>query len=156
MFFGHNLSKSINPFLLSDGVAAGSGDVQTSSAVDMGGITTGGGAIMFIIALGTVATGGGGLIKIQGSDDNGVADPFVDLQNTGVQYTSTQSGQGVIVDVYRPLKRYLQCVVMRGTGGNTTIQSIVALLYHLRQPPVALGTNFSLESWIAGPGPGTS
>lgn len=152
MFFGHNISRSINPNLLSDGIAAGTGDTQTSSAVNLNLDQ----AVMLSIILGTVASGGAGLIKVQGSNDNGVADPFVDLMNTGVPYTSANSGQGIIIDLYRPQKRYLQVVIERTGGGNATVQSIVAYVYHLFLAPESPGTNFGSVGWLSNVGPGTA
>ena len=74
----HNLSRHTNPWVLSAGVAAGSGDTQTSAALDTGLDQ----AAHIFITLGTVSTGGSGLIKLQASADNGVADPFTDVMGS--------------------------------------------------------------------------
>lgn len=154
MFFGHNLARSVNFALLSDGVSAGSGDTQTSTVLDM---VEDRGAC-FILTLGTVASGGGGVFKLQSSMDNGVSDPFTDIAGSsgGFSFTSTNSGHALVIDVYRPQKRYLQAVVVRGSGGNTTIQSIVAVTYHLSAAPETPGTSVDNVVWLSNPGPGTA
>jgi hypothetical protein len=113
-------------------------------------------AVMFSIILGTVAAGGEGIIKVQGSRDNGVAYPFVDLANTAVPFTSANSGQGFIIDLYQPQMRYLQVVVMRNGSGNVTIQSIVAYVYHLSFAPESPGTNFGAIGWFPNVAAGTA
>jgi hypothetical protein len=155
MFF-HNLIKHANPWVLSPGVAAGSGDTQTSAVLD----TAVDYAALFFITLGTVSTGGSGLIKVQGSADNGVADAFADIAGTGVTYTASNTLQGAVIDLYRPQKRYLQVQVIRGSGGNTVIASITALTYHGSNQPLVPGVtsttgNIMNVVWLSNPGPGS-
>jgi hypothetical protein len=150
MFFGHNLARSTTPNLLSDGVAAGSGDTQNSTALDMAEDQ----GVHFTVVLGTVAAGGSGTIKIQMSADNNVADPWTDVAGSAQSYTSTNSAHAFVADIFKPQRRYLRVVVIRGAGGNTTIQSIVALQYHVGVAPENPGTNFDGVLWLANPGPG--
>lgn len=152
MFFGHNLARSTNFALLSDGVAAGLGDTQTSTAVDLAADK----GCLVTVVLGTVSTGGAGTIKLQMSADNGVSDPFTDIAGSGQAFTASNSGHAFVVDVYRPQKRYIQAVVVRGSGGNTVIQSIVAQTYHLAVAPELPGTNVDGVVWLSNPGPGAA
>jgi len=152
----HNLSRHSNPWVLSPGVAAGSGDTQTSAVLDTGLDQ----AAHFFVTLGTVSTGGSGLIKLQASADNGVADPFADVMGSGVSYAVGNTLQGCVIDVYRPQKRYLQVQVIRGSGGNTVIASITALTYHLGVAPEIPGNTSTTGqifgiNWLSNPGPGT-
>jgi hypothetical protein len=155
MFF-HNLARHVNPWVLSPGVVAGSGDTQTSAVLDTGVDY----AALFFVTLGTVSTGGTGLIKVQGSADNGVADPFADIAGTGVTYAIGNTLQGAVIDVYRPQKRYLQVQIVRGSGGNTVIASITALTYHGSVQPLVPGStsttgNIMNVVWLSNPGPGS-
>jgi hypothetical protein len=152
MFFGHNLSRSTTPQSLSSGVAAGSGDTQTSSVLNVGQDL----GAYFFVQLGTVATGGSGVIKLQQSNDNGVSDPYADVAGSGQTFSATNSGHGFVVDVYRPQKQYFQVVIVRNGGGNTTIASIFALQYHVGVAPEAPGTNVDGVVWLNSPGPGAA
>lgn len=153
----HNLSRHSNPWVLSPGVAAGSGDTQTSAVLDLAVDE----AVLIFVTLGTVSAGGAGTIKVQMSADNAVADPFADVANTGALYTSSNTLQGVVIDLYRPQKRYLQVQVVRGSGGNTVIASITALTYHGASQPLIPGTTSTTGNvfnviWLSNPGPGAA
>lgn len=156
MFF-HNLSRHTTPWVLSSGVAAGSGDTQTSTVLD----TFESAAAYFFVFLGTVSTGGAGLIKVQMSADNAVADPFVDVQGTGTSYAVGNTLQGCVIEIYRPQRRYLQVQVIRGSGGNTVIAAIGALTFHVGVAPEVPGStsttgNIFNVTWLANPGPGAA
>jgi hypothetical protein len=111
-------------------------------------------AVYFEIVLGAVSAGGTGLIKIQMSEDNGVSDPFIDVAQTGLTYTSVNSQQLGVIDIYRPQRQYLRVAIIRGTGGNTAITAILALAYHLQVAPVLLDTTVMNVIWLSNPGPG--
>lgn len=98
----------------------------TSDAVD----TQGYGGAFFRTSFGTAASGN--TVKVQQSDDDGVADAYSDL--TGTSVTSGTSDEDVWVDVKRPAKRYLKLVVARGT--SSTLESIWVDLYNPTNVPV--------------------
>ena len=102
-----------------------------------------------MLVLGTVSSGGGGVFKAQMSADNGVADPFTDVAGSGFTFSSTNSGHCLIIDLYRPQKRYVQFVTVRTGTANTTIQSVVAQTYHLGIAPEAPGTSVDNIVWLA-------
>lgn len=153
----HNLSRSSNPWVLSPGVSAGSGDTQTSAVLD----TNQDQGAYFAVILGTVSTGGAGTIKLQHSSDNGVADPFADVMGSGFVYGIGNTLQGCVIDVYRPQKRYMQVVVVRGSGGNTVIGAIFAVTYHQGFAPLVPGVtsttgNIANVTWLSNPGSGAA
>ena len=153
--FYHNLSRHSTPWVLSSGVAAGSGDTQTSAVLNMSQDQ----GVMFTVVFGTITSLATGLIKIQQSADNGVADPFADVAGSGVTYSSSNTLQGCLIDIYRPWKTYLQVQVLRRAQANTVIAAIVAHVYHLSVAPELAGNtsttgNIFNVKWLNNPGPG--
>ena len=153
----HNLSRSSNPWVLMTYTAAGSGDTQTSAVLD----TNQDQAAYFVVILGTVSSGGGGTIKVQHSADNNVTDPFTDIAGSGFVSAIGNTLQGAIIDIYRPQKRYLQVVILRGSGGNTVISSVFGLTYHVGYAPEMAGTtsttgNIANITWLSNPGSGAA
>ena len=153
----HNLSRHSNPWVLSAGVAAGSGDTQTSAVLDTG-LDQG---VHIFVTFGTISTGGAGLVKVQASAHNNVADPFADVMASGVSYTVSNTLQGCVIDIYRPQKR-----VPAGPGrarlrrqpGDRLDHGV--LTYHLGFAPEVPGNtsttgNVFQVNWLSNPGPGT-
>ena len=150
MFPGHNLSRHTNPNSLSSLIPAGQGDVQTSNSVDLAENQ----GVLFLIQMGTIASGGNGTIKIQMSADDGVTDPYVDVAGSGQNFTNANSTHLFVVDINRPQRRWWRVAVVRGSGGNTSINGIIALEYNLEVAPNEAGLNTDGVVWLANPGPG--
>jgi hypothetical protein len=74
------------------------------------------------------------LIKAQQSSDNGVADGWSDLEGTAVAVADDDDNQIVGLDIYKPLKRYVRCVVDRGTQ-NAVVDGVIAIQYGARALP---------------------
>lgn len=102
---------------IADHTANGTSDV-TSSIVDTAGFQ----GVVFATSLSTAnATN---TIKVQQNTANQTTG-MADLAGTSV--TSGTSDEDLIVEVHKPLERYLQVVVARGL--STTCESIWAVLY---------------------------
>lgn len=117
------LSRAMNA------VAAGT-TVQTSSAIDTAGFE----GVRFIVSLGaSVATAVGQIKASQGLTSGGA---FNDIAGSlGTAFTPTTDDNKVwVLDIYRPTKRFVKCIVNRATA-NTTIDSVMAELYEPRNIP---------------------
>ena len=111
------VSRSLNA------VAAGTTD-QNGAGVDMqadGGYD----GVTFIAAFGTLTATQVTQIKAQQSDDDGSTDDYTDLAGTLVgPLADGDSNKLLVLEIFRPTKRWVRCVVDRGTA-NAVIDGVV-------------------------------
>ncbi len=134
------------------GVAAGVSTPQTSTAVDMAGFQ----GVRFIVLLGVGSASSVGQVKATDCDTTGGS--YNDIAGSaGTAFTPTTDDDKVwILDIYRPQRRFVKCVVIRGTG-NTVIDGIVAEQYGERVQPKADDTATVLgRSLLNSPADGTA
>lgn len=125
------LSNKVKTTRVMDGVVAGT-TVQNSASVDMANFEGVRFTAMFGVLTATQVTS----IKAQQSSDNGVGDAWSDLAGTTVgPLADDDDNQCLILDVYKPQKRYVRCVVARATA-NAVIDGVVADQYGPRVEPV--------------------
>jgi hypothetical protein len=111
---------------VADHSAAATSDV-TSSIVDTAGYQ----GVVFVTSFGTAnAT----TVKVQQNTANQTTG-MADLEGTSV--TSGSSDEDVIVEVHKPVERYIQVVAAR--GASSTLESVWAILYN-GDASVALNT----------------
>lgn len=122
-----NLSKASKLTRVSDAVAAGTSDVNSTS-VDMKGFD----AVQFIVAFGAITGGAVTSCKLQGSSDN---TNFSDLEATAVTVADDDDNQLFALDLSHPRQRYIRCVVDRGTQ-NAVLDGIIAQQYLPGREPV--------------------
>lgn len=115
---------------VSNAVAAGSTDSNTS-AVDMQNFE----GVAFIAMFGTITTNAVTGIKVQQSDDNGVADGWSDLAGSAQSIADGADNDCLATEIVRPTKRYVRAVVTRATA-NAVIDSVIAIQTHPRKKPV--------------------
>lgn len=123
-----NLLNQVKLDLLNAATANGTSTVN-GAVVDMAGWD---GAIFFTTIQTAAANNG---LKVQQGLDSGLSDG-ADL--LGSLQSSGSSDEGVIVEVYRPLERYLRPVVVRGT--STVVGEIWCLRYRGRSNPTSNST----------------
>jgi len=107
---------------------------QNSAAVDMAGFE----GVRFIVLMGTI-TDGTPKIKAQQDVASGMAGA-ADLANTGITLAATDDNKTVVLDIRRPLERFVRCVVDRSVGAPATgsvIDGVIAELYGPTNPPVS-------------------
>jgi len=97
--------------------AAGTTTINSTS-VDMSGFES----VTFLVAFGAIVAGAATSIKAQQSSDD---TSFNDLKGTAVTVADTDDNKVAILEVIRPLDRYVRVVVARATQ-NSTIDSAVA------------------------------
>ena len=123
------LTDDIKIVKVADHTTAGTGDV-TCASVDMaedGGYD----GVIFLTSYGTAAADN--ILKASQSDDDGVGDAFSELASTS-QTTSGTSDEDVVLDIQRPVKRYVKAVPERGT--SSTCESVWSIRYRSRNRKV--------------------
>lgn len=129
-----NLLKDVKVTRVLNAVAAGITN-QNGSTLDMSGWD----GVTFIASLGTLTATQVTGIKVQQGQASNMADA-ADLINTNVgPMADGDSNKCIVVDVYRPLERYVRCVVTRGTA-NAVIDGAIAIQYRGRKSPVTQDT----------------
>jgi hypothetical protein len=119
-----NLSKNVKVTLVQPALADGQTDPD-SAAVDMQGFE----GVMFVGILGTVTEGGTAALKAAQSSDNV---NFNDL--SGVVATGDASDKFLVLDVYRPLDRYVRTTLTRAVA-NSIYGGTLAIQYGAHKRP---------------------
>lgn len=118
-----NLGHNVKITRLLNGVAAGTGDTQTSSVLDMQGYD----GVMLVTGLGAITATAVTSVKVQDGAVANLSDAS-DLAGSKISFADTDDNKAAIHDIYRPLKRYLQLVITRATA-NAVIDGIFAVQY---------------------------
>lgn len=139
-----NMMKNVKLTLV-NAAAVSAGTEIDSTHVDMTGFD---GVVFF----GTMATvNAGNYVKVQ--QDDAVGDgTMADL--TGTKVVPSVNANTYLVDIYRPMKRYVRLVVIRA-GANTATGDIYALQYKGTKAPVTQPTTCDAEYHIS-PAEGTA
>lgn len=124
-----SISKNIQFQRVMNAVAAGTTD-QNSTAVDMANFDR----AAFVVAFGAITSGAVTSCKLQQGDASDGSDAD-DLAGTAISVADDDDNQIVILECERPQKRYVRCVVDRGTQ-NAVIDGIVAMKSGARVLPV--------------------
>ena len=126
---------------------AGTAD-QSGSSIDMQGYD----GVMFITTFGTANDGN----YIKAQQDENDATGFGDAEDlAGTKTVSTGANNTVVLDVYRPLKRYIRAVGV--ITASSTIGPIFALQYKGRAKPEANETDDVIASkTVISPDAGTA
>ena len=145
-----NLSKAVKVARVLNGVAAGTTE-QTGSVIDMQGFE----GVQFVALFGALTATQVTSLKVQqGSLADG--SDMADLE--GSLHTALADVDGnkcLVTDLFRPQKRYVRCVVRRGTA-NAVIDGALALLYSPRIEPVTTDTTVKSTKLLVSPNEGTA
>lgn len=136
----------------SNAVAVGTSTVTPSAGIDTAGYDS----CTFLALLGAI-TDGTPSIKVQQSDDDGVADTYDDLLGTSVPVGAvTDDNKMLAVEIVEPKKRYLKCLLVRGGATGTVVDGIVAILGRPHAEPTALDTTLFAREVHVSPAEGTA
>jgi hypothetical protein len=131
---GYSLHNDIKVVSAVAQTAAGTTDVN-GAIIDMAGYE----GVLFIVMFGTLTATQVTKIKAQ-QDTDPAGGTMADLAGTlSAAMGDSDSGKGLVLDVFRPAKRYVRCVVDRGTA-NAVVDRGVAILYNPTTKPQALDT----------------
>jgi len=122
--------------------AAGTSDI-TGSIIDMEGYE----GCVFILQLGAITSGAVTSCYLKQSADSGLSGATSLTTATTVTIADTDDEKVIVIDVYRPTKRYIALFVDRGT--QNAVVSAVAMQYGARQAPVTQGTGIHASSLLA-------
>ena len=119
-----NLATGIKVTRVQNGAVAATSDLNGSS-VNMTGFE----GVLFIALLGTLSATQVTSLKAQMSSDDGGSDAFTDILGTDSgDMADDDDDQVIVLDIYRPVERYVRPVLLRGTG-NAVVDGILAIQY---------------------------
>ena len=148
---GHNLTHNVLTTQVMNSVAAGT-SAQNSASVDLRGYE----GVRFIADFGTLTATQVTSVKAQQSSDDGVADDFSDIKGSlSAAMADGDSNKILILDIYRPQKRYVRLVVNRATA-NAVIDGVVAELYRAERAAIAKDADVSAQVILSNPAEGTA
>jgi len=111
-------------------------------------------SIVFIVLWGTI-TDGTPLVKAQQGADSALGDA-ADLAGTSTVAAITDDGLMSVLDIQRPLERYVRCVVTRGGSTGAVVDGILAILYNSKAEPVTQSTDVAAHEKHVSPAEGTA
>lgn len=117
----------------------------TSDEVDMEGFE----GVIFVASVGTAAANNG--IKARQDTATGMGSA-ADLENTSNLSDATQTD--LVLDIFRPQERFLDCQVLRGT--STTIEAVWAIQYGAKKGPIDNETDAQAYELHVSPDEGTA
>lgn len=122
---------------LSNAVAVGTTTI--TGAVGGNGLDmTGFDGVLFMAIFGAITDGTPDLKARQGQALN--MSDAADLANTLLSALDTDDNKVLLLDVFRPLERYVDCQVVRGGATGSVLDGIFALQYNTRDIPVTQPT----------------
>jgi len=141
-----SLNSSVKTVVLNTGTAAGTGNVNLT-AVDTLGFT----GLRICVLLGALTATQVTALKAQQSLDNAGTDPYADAPGavTG-NAADADGGKLLILEIYRPHKRYIKGIVTRATA-NAAITSAWAELFNASAEPVAADSTVSQQITVLNP-----
>lgn len=118
--------------------AAGSTNITSAAAVDMQGWD----GVKFICGVGTLTANQVTALEALGSPDN--ASDFVAFTTDAVTPACADGDSNKLMelDIFRPMQRYVQPIVKRGTA-NAVIDFVIAILYKGDKSPVTADASVS-------------
>ncbi len=139
-----NLSKCCEFVRVENAVVAGTTDI-VSDAIDMSGWD----GVTFIYGVGTLTASQ--VTKLTGAQCDTAAGSYAAL--TGADSGAMADGDSnklLVLDIYRPTKRYVQATLDRGTA-NAVIDFGIAIKYRGSKSPVTQGSTVAVAALVASP-----
>lgn len=122
----------------------------TSDAVDMAGFET----VVFVVEHGAITDGTPDIHAQQSSDDGG-SDAYSDLEGTLVTVADADDNLITLLEIYRPQKQYVKCIVDRAGSTGSVVDSILAIQGFARILPVTQGATVGNALIVVSPDEGT-
>lgn len=145
------LNQRVKISRILNAVAAGT-SVQTSSAIDMQGFD----GVLIVAGVGALTATQVTSLKAQQSSDDGSTDSYGDLEGTLVGPLADGDGNKLLVlDIYKPEKRYLKALVNRATA-NAVIDFVIAIQYHRGDVPMTHASSVAFSEAHVTPAEGTA
>jgi hypothetical protein len=139
-----NLGKNVVVVAAMNAQAAGSTAVD-GTGVDMNSCD----GVMFVASLGALTATQVTSLQAKGSNDNVTYNAFTTNAQTA-NAADADSNKVLVLDVFRPLTRYVRPTINRGTA-NAVINSVIAILYNLDKLPAVDGATVSQHATFVSP-----
>jgi hypothetical protein len=139
---GRNLSFSVCTKRVLGVVGDGS-SAQVCDEIDVSGYD----GVRFVALMGKTAEGGTASLFVEGADVSGQYSADQGgrvLAKSGDVVPGSDDGKLVIVDIHRPLKRFLRASVGRGVA-NSSIDGVIAELYCAESKPVEVDSKVARQ-----------
>jgi hypothetical protein len=145
-----NFSKGSKMIVLSGVIAAGAADITNLAGVDTFGFS----GCAILVQMGALSATQVTSLRGQYSNDDAAADPYADIEGSSTgNALDADSNKLLVLDIYRPKKRYIKPIIKRATA-NAVITSVVVILYDAASEPVAASSTTSKVKTLASPGLG--
>lgn len=149
-----NLSKNVvTKRIMPDGsgwtVAAGTSNVA-SDIVDTAGYD----GIRFILAMGAIVSGAATSANVQQNTANS-ASGMADLAGSSITIADTDDNKLIVIEIIKPLERYLRLETLRATQ-NSTVDGLIVELFNPRTMPVTQDSTVATLEVHASPAEGTA
>lgn len=148
----HTLLQCVEVRRVMNATAAGTTSVN-GTGVDVQGYD----GVAFVAAFGTLTATQTTSLKLQQSSDDGSTDTYDDIlgSSTG-NMADGDSNKVLMSEIYKPLKRYVRPVVVRGTA-NAVIDGVFAMLYRAEKSPTPQHSTVSKAAkFLRSPAEGTA
>lgn len=144
--------RQITEILRSMNAVAAGTTTQNGTGVDCSDCD----GVLFVAGFGTITASAVTSLKAQQSSDDASADDYTDIAGSAQSVTpSTHDNKSVVLDIFRPLKRYVRPVIVRGTA-NAVIDGILAIKYNLRKQPASTHASIAAAKSLVSPAEGTA
>lgn len=120
---------------------------RTSTVVDAAGFD----GVLFVVRFTAIEPSAATTITAQHSDavtDNDTLDTGADIEGSEITVADDDDGKLFVLDVSRPLMRYLQLSVNKDESNEST-ESALAILYHADAMPTTHGTGDGVGEGVA-------
>ena len=146
-----NFQEAEKVIRVSNAVAAGTTDVNCTG-VDCANYES----VEFIALFGTLTATQVTTLKAQQSSDNGSSDAWSDLTGTQTSALADDDDNDMgRLEVVKPRKQYVRCVVERGTE-NAVIDGVIAILRGPRTKPITQDATVVVNESHVSPAEGTA
>jgi cytochrome c-type biogenesis protein CcmH/NrfF len=145
----NTILNSVKTTRVMNAVAAGT-TLQTGTTLDMQGFE----GVMFTALFGTLTASAVTGIKVQQGSASDMSDA-ADLLGSALAIPEADNNKMLITEIYKPTKRYVRCLVTRGTA-NAVIDGVIAQQFGARVEPPVNGTTVSGSEYSISPAEGTA
>ena len=146
------LTNHVKTVLCKSAVAAGSTDITDATAIDMTGYE----GVRFIFSFGAITAGAATSIAAASLATSAPTPGTDDVAGSSITVLDSQDDKLVILDIHKPVLRYIRPFVKRATQ-NAVLNCIIAELYsHSGMIPIAKDATVVSQELSVSPANGTA
>lgn len=145
------LTQNTKTSLAKTTVAAGTTDITDATAIDTAGYE----GVRFIFSFGAITGSAVTSVAACSLDTSSPTPGTDDIAGSKITVADTADDTIFILDIHKPVKRYVRPFVKRATQ-NSVLNSIIAELYGPDKMPVTKDASVTGQTLLAGPANGTA